>query len=68
MKLLLGKAVPIYITTGWILFIIFLGFKLPKTEKYMEIIQLANIGMTNLGLKKYKTEDVFGKSKYFYRI
>lgn len=59
MKLSLGKAVPIYITTGWILFIIFLGFTLPKTKKYMEIIQLANIGMTNIGSKKYKTEDFF---------
>lgn len=25
----------------------------------MEIIQLANIGMTNIGSKKYKTEDFF---------
>lgn len=33
----------------------------------MKIIQLAYIGMTNPGLKKYETKD-FYKFKYFNRI
>lgn len=34
----------------------------------MKIIQLANIEMTNLGLKKYETEDFFYKSKYLIEL